>query len=286
MIEISEVTKSYGKLKAVDKLSFKVDKGEILAIIGPNGAGKSTTLKMLCGLLEADSGKVNINGMNYQKNSSEIKSTLGFVPEETAIYESMNVMEYLQFFGEMYGLRKDETRKKAYHTLKSLQLDEEHFDKPLGNMSKGMKRKVLIARSLINDPDTLIYDEPVSGLDPHTANFLLNYILELKSDGKCIIFTAHNLHHVEFVCDKIVVLHKGKTILNDILDNVKKEFGEPKYIIKYKDFSSGKIKIREFKDSKRLNDFITDASSRERRIIDIRTEEKNLEQIFLRITKN
>ncbi len=286
MIEVSDVSKSYDNLKAVNRLSFSVEEGEILAIIGPNGAGKSTTLKMVCGLLEADRGKILINGMSYRKEPSHIKQSLGFVPEETAIYEGMNVIEYLVFFGEIYGLSRKETVEKARHLLKSLQLDEEHFTKALGNMSKGMKRKVLIARSLINDPDILIYDEPVSGLDPHTANFLLNYIMDLKREGKCILFTAHNLHHVEFVCDKVVVMHKGKVLLNDRLENVKKEFGEPKYIIKYKDFDSGKIKIREFKDAKALNSFLSDSSNNKgRRIIDIRTEEKNLEQIFLRITQ-
>ncbi|MFP4656874.1 MAG: ABC transporter ATP-binding protein [Candidatus Woesearchaeota archaeon] len=285
MIEVSGISKSYENLKAVNKLSFSVEEGEILAIIGPNGAGKSTALKMLCGLLEPDKGDIRLNGLRFSKDAQKIKESIGFVPEETAIYEGMNVMEYLVFFGEIYGLNKKETNMKARRILESLQLGEEHFNKPLGNMSKGMKRKVLIARSLINDPDILIYDEPVSGLDPHTANFLLNYILELKRDGKCILFSAHNLHHVEFVCDKIVVLHKGKVLLNDYLENVKKEFGEPKYVIKYKDFDSGKIRIKEFKNAKKLNKFMTESTNRERRIIDIRTEEKNLEQIFLRITE-
>ena len=285
MIEVSNISKSYKGHKAVNNLSFSIDEGEILSIVGPNGAGKSTTLKMICGLLEPDSGNVKINAMTYKKNPNKIKSILGFVPEETAIYESMNAIEYLIFFGEIYGLKKKEVINKAKEILNSLQLDEEHFTKPLGNMSKGMKRKVLIARSLINDPDVLVYDEPVSGLDPHTANFLLNYILDLKRDGKSILFTAHNLHHVEFVCDKIVVLHKGKTLLNDILDNVKKEFGEPKYNIKYKDFKSGKIKIKEFKNSRLLNDFLSDSRNGNIKIIDIRTEEKNLEQIFLKLTK-
>ena len=256
MIEASKIKKTYENFVAVENLSFTIDEGEVLAIIGPNGAGKSTTLKMLCGLLNQDKGRIEINGLNYTKDQHKIKSMIGFVPEETAIYEGMSILDYLLFFGELYGLNAKQAEKKSRSLLKSLQLDEEHFKKPLGNLSKGMKRKVLIARSLINDPELLIYDEPVSGLDPHTTNFLLNYILDLKTQGKSIIFTAHNLHHVEFVCDKLVVLHKGKTLLNDRLDNVKKEFGEPLYVVKYKDFLHNKIAIKEFRKIIELNDFM------------------------------
>ncbi len=285
MLEVSNVTKKYDNFVAVKGLSFFLDYGEVLALVGPNGAGKSTTIKMICGLLEPNSGFVKIKENHYKNNSAKIKSVIGFVPEETAIYENMSIIEYLVFFGGLYGIKKPEAIEKSKRLLKSLQLDEEHYTKPLGNLSKGMKRKVLIARSLINDPELLVYDEPVSGLDPLTTNFLLNYILDLKKQGKCIIFTAHNLHHVEFVCDKIVVLNKGKTILNDLLDNVKKDFGEPTYRIKYKDYLTGKIKIKECRRAIDLNDFLTSSKEKNIRIIDIKTEEKTLEEIFLKITK-
>ena len=285
MLEISNVTKRYESFTAVKNLSFFVDHGEVLALIGPNGAGKSTTIKMICGLLNPDKGTIKVKNFSHKSDSTKIKSIIGFVPEETAIYENMDMIEYLIFFGELYGLRKEEAKKKAKELLNSLQLDEEHHTKPLGNLSKGMKRKVLIARSLMNDPEILVYDEPVSGLDPLTTNFLLNYILDLKKQGRCIIFTAHNLNHVEFVCDKIVVLNKGNAVLNDFLDNVKKDFGEPTYKIKYKDFLSGKIKIKEFKRIIDLNDFITSAKEKRTKIIDIKTEEKSLEEIFLKVTK-
>ena len=285
MLEVSNISKKYDNFVAVKDLSFFVDQGEVLALVGPNGAGKSTTIKMICGLLLPDNGFVKIKDNFYKNNATRIKSIIGFVPEETAIYENMTIIEYLLFFGGLYGLKKTEAIEKSKELLKSLQLDQEHHNKPLGNLSKGMKRKVLIARSLINDPELLVYDEPVSGLDPLTTNFLLNYILDLKKQGKCIIFTAHNLHHVEFVCDKIVVLNKGKTILNDLLDNVKKDFGEPIYRIKYKDYLSGKIKIKECRRAIDLNDFLTSAREKNTRIIDIKTEEKTLEEIFLKITK-
>lgn len=285
MIEVSHLKKKYDTFTAVYDLSFQIEEGEVLAIIGPNGAGKSTTLKMICGLLTPDKGTISINGHTYHTGAQKIKSMLGFVPEETAIYEGMTIRDYLLFFGDIYGLPKKEAEQRMHGLLKSLQLDEEHFAKPLGNLSKGMKRKLLIARSLINDPDVLIYDEPVSGLDPHTTNFLLNYILDLKKVGKSIIFTAHNLHHVEFVCDRIVMMHRGKTVLNDFLDNVKKDFGEPGYVLKYKDYSTGKILIKEFSKVLDLNDFLTKSRKGQIRIVDLKTEEKTLEEIFLRMTR-
>jgi ABC-2 type transport system ATP-binding protein len=285
MIEVSHLKKKYDNFTAVHDLSFEIQEGEVLAIIGPNGAGKSTTLKMICGLLHPDKGTININELDYHTDQHKIKALLGFVPEETAIYEGMTIIDYLMFFGDIYGLQKEESMKLIKQLLKSLQLDEEHHEKPLGVLSKGMKRKVLIARSLINDPDLLIYDEPVSGLDPHTTNFLLNYILNLKKKGKSIIFTAHNLHHVEFVCDKVVMMHKGRVVLSDFLDNVKKQFGEPKYSLKYKNLLTGKIIIKEFKNMLDLNDFLSDARHDKIRIIDIQTEEKTLEEIFLKMTK-
>ena len=285
MLEVSNISKRYDDFVAVSNVSFFVDQGEVLALIGPNGAGKSTTIKMICGLLNPDKGSIKISNMLHRNNGQKIKEIIGFVPEETAIYEGMKVIEYLIFFGELYGLTKRNSESKSRELLNSLQLDEEHYSKPLGNLSKGMKRKVLIARSLINDPDLLIYDEPVSGLDPVTTNFLLNFILDLKKQGKSILFTAHNLHHVEFVCDKIVILNKGKEMLNDYLDNVKKDFGDPLYKIKYKDFVTGKIKIKEFTRTIDLSNFISSAKDKKTRIIDIRTEERSLEEIFLRITK-
>lgn len=284
MIEVSNLKKNYGDFTAVHDLSFKLEEGEVLSIIGPNGAGKSTTLKMICGLLRPDKGTIKIDDFDYERDIQQIKYQLGFVPEETSIYEGMSIRDYLMFFGELYGLNKNESERKMLHLLKSLHLDSEHYDKPLGNLSKGMKRKVLIARSLVNDPQLLIYDEPVSGLDPHTTNFILNYILDLKKQGKCIIFTAHNLYHVEFVCDKVLIMDKGKILLYDYLQNVKKDFGEPRYVVKYKDLISGKILIKDFNGINYLNKFLVKAKDRKARIIDIRTEEKSLEEIFLKIT--
>jgi len=137
---------------------------------------------------------------------------------------------------------------------------------------------------LLNDPKILIYDEPASGLDPHTANFILNYVLDLKKQNKTILFTAHNLHQVEFVCDRIMIVNKGRVIMNDELVNVKKLFGEPLYTIKYRDDNN--LKIKEFDRISKLNKFISKIFKEKKSIVDLKVDEKSLEEIFLKVTEN
>lgn len=282
MLKVSGLKKKYGNFTAVRNLSFEVGDGEIMAIIGPNGAGKTTTLKMICSLLKPDKGEIFFDDLDYSKDIQQIKKMIGFVPEESAIYEGMTAYEYLMFFSELYDIPKKEADKKIRELLSSLELEEIH--RVLGNMSKGMKRKVLIARSLLNDPKILIYDEPASGLDPHTANFILNYVLDLKKLNKTILFTAHNLHQVEFVCDKIMIVNKGRVVMNDELENVKKLFGEPLYTIKYRD--NNNLKIKEFDSISKLNNFISKIFKEKKSIVDLKVDEKSLEEIFLKVTEN
>ncbi|MFP4112236.1 MAG: ABC transporter ATP-binding protein [Candidatus Woesearchaeota archaeon] len=280
MLKVSHLKKSYGDFTAVRNSSFEVNDGEIVAIIGPNGAGKTTTLKMICSLLKPDKGEITFDDLDYEKDIDKIKRQIGYVPEESAIYEGMNPMEYLMFFADLYDIPKDKAKKKIDNLLDSLNLPEK--DRPLGNMSKGMKRKVLIARSLLNDPKLLIYDEPASGLDPHTANFILNYVLDLKKLEKTILFTAHNLHQVEFVCDRIIILNKGRIIMNDKLENVKKVFGGPIYKVKYRQNKT--LRTKEFDTISKLNRFISKIFKEKKSIIDLKVEEKSLEDIFLKMT--
>lgn len=282
MLKVSHLKKKYGSFTAVRNMSFDVKDGEVVAIIGPNGAGKTTTLKMICTLLSPDKGEIKFDDLDYVKDVDDIKRRIGYVPEESAIYEGMTAMEYLMFFAELYDVPKEEAKEKIDGLLDSLALEEK--DRMLGNMSKGMKRKVLIARSLLNDPNILIYDEPASGLDPHTANFILNYILDLKKENKTILFTAHNLHQVEFVCDRIIIINKGRIIMNDTLENVKKIFGEPLYTIKYRE--DKELKIKEFDKISKLNRFISKLFKQKRTIVDLKVDEKSLEEIFLKITEN
>ncbi len=281
MLKITNLRKDYGKFTAVHKSNFQVDEGEIVAIIGPNGAGKTTTLKMICSLLKPSAGSIEFKGFDYKKDIEKIKQLIGFVPEESAIYEDMTAKEYLLFFSDLYKIPRKTALKKIKSLLKELEMN--YPDRQLGNMSKGMKRKVLIARSLINDPEILIYDEPASGLDPHTTNFILNYILDLKKKNKTIIFTAHNLHQVEFVCDRVIIMDKGKIKLDDYVKNVKKLFGESKYNIKYLDENILVEKL--FESLKDMNSFMSTLFKENKKIVELNVKEKSLEEIFLKLTK-
>ena len=227
MIKLTEVSKFYDQFAAVDGLDLEVQDGEIMGIIGHNGAGKTTTLKMIAGLIEPTSGTIEIMGRSLAKDSIAIKKSMGFLPEESPLYESMNVTEYLLFFSELYGLPKKVALARIDEILDSLNLEERH--KLTGELSKGMKRKVAIARALLHDPALLILDEPNSGLDPLTSFFIIDYLKKLKERGKTILLSAHNLFHVEYICDRIAIMKQGKLLICDTMKELVKRLGKREY---------------------------------------------------------
>ncbi len=199
MISLKQVTKLYGQLAAVRDLDLEIEDGEIMGIIGHNGAGKTTILKMIVGLISPTSGTVEVMGRDVAKESTYVKQFIGYLPEESPLYENMAVAEYLMFFSELYKVPKREAKERIDLLLGSLKLPEQ--DKLTGELSKGMRRKVAIARALLHDPRILILDEPNAGLDPLTSFFIINYLKSLKEQGKTILLSAHNLFHVEYICD-------------------------------------------------------------------------------------
>jgi len=227
MIKLKGVSKFYDQFAAVEALNLEVNDGEIMGIIGHNGAGKTTTLKMITGLIEPTSGTIEIMGRNLAKDSIAIKKSLGFLPEESPLYESMNVTEYLLFFSELYGLPKRIALDRIAAILDSLNLEERQ--KLTGELSKGMKRKVAIARALLHDPALLILDEPNSGLDPLTSFFIIDYLKKLKERGKTILLSAHNLFHVEYICDRIAIMKQGKLLVCDTMKELIKRLGKREY---------------------------------------------------------
>lgn len=232
IIEVTGLGKEYGDFTAVDDLKFSIAKGEIFGIVGPNGAGKTTTLKMLSGLVRPGRGSITIKGLDISKDAVKIKSFLGFLPEESPLYEGMEVEDYLMFFAELYGVPKDVAKKRINDLLFDLSLNA--GGKKIGDLSKGMKRKVAIARSLINDPDIIIYDEPASGLDPMTSRYITDYVSDLKKAGKTIIFSAHNLYQVESLCDKILIMKHGKMITMGTAASIREEFGRVQYKLEFR----------------------------------------------------
>lgn len=292
IIEVKGLRKSYGDFLAVDGLSFSIGKGEIFGIVGPNGAGKTTTLKMLSSLVRPSDGSITIKGLDIEHDAVEIKSFLGFLPEESPLYEGMSVDDYLMFFAELYGIKKDVAKKRIRDLLFDLALNAE--GKKIGDLSKGMKRKVAIARSLINDPDVLIYDEPASGLDPMTSRYITDYVRSLRDAGKTVIFSAHNLYQVESLCDNILIMKNGKMITKGTADQIREEYGKIQYRLEFKTEDISDYNIAELKkvngdyvlithDIDVVNKTTKWVASKSGDIVEMRTIVPSLEEIFLEL---
>lgn len=299
-IEVTNLYKYYDGIPAVAGIDFSVRKGEIFGIVGPNGAGKTTLLKMLCGLIPQSSGEIRVLGYDFATKPIEIKKKIGFLPEDTPLYENMEVMDYLIFFAELFGVKKDIAIKRSEDILSALDLAPAR--KKIGNLSKGMKRKVAIARSLINDPEILIYDEPTSGLDPMTSKYITDFLHGLKEQGKTIVFSAHNLYQVELLCDRVLIMEKGKRIVEGSIKQIIAEYGSVEYYVEFEiadvdslhlHFDFENLKLRTYRDHYQIETADIGAVNHVTRriiesggnIIEIRTEETSLEEIFLRLVK-
>jgi len=282
MIEVEDLRKTYRDFPAVVGSTFDVDRGEIFGIVGPNGAGKTTTLKMIAGLVEPSSGTATVTGLDA--GNPEMRRSLGFLPEESPLYEDMTARSYLDFFADLYDVPDDAAEERIEKTLDRLELD--HRDRRLGDVSKGMKRKVAIARSLVNDPDVLIYDEPASGLDPLTTNYVLEFVHELRDAGKTVLFSAHNLYHVESVCDRVAIMNRGEIVTRGTVLEIREEYGTTEYRV----FTSVPVDGAAREDDRHVttvDDMAAVEDVRERaaaaggEVIDIRTREPSLEDVFL-----
>ena len=286
MIRVSGLRKTYGEFAAVVDSSFEIESGEIFGVVGPNGAGKTTTLKMISGLIEPTAGSANVAGFDAQ--DPEMRHRLGFLPEESPLYEDMTPRSYLHFFADLYDVPRGVADRRIADTLDRLEL--EYRDRRIGDMSKGMKRKVAIARSLINDPEVLIYDEPASGLDPLTTNSVLEFTRELRADDKTVIFSAHNLYHVESVCDRIIIMNEGRIIARGTVDEIRNEYGETTYRV-YTDIELPETEttndgrhcaVVDSMDAVRSLQAAAEAAGGS--VVDIRTDEPSLEDLFLELT--
>ncbi|GLI45553.1 ABC transporter ATP-binding protein [Methanoculleus bourgensis] len=229
MITARALVKHYGDFPALDGVTFDLDDAQILGVIGHNGAGKTTLLKIMAGLITPTSGDLVIDGVDVVRRPFDLKQNLGYLPEESRLYETMTTDAYLSFFGEIYGMSKAAIRTRRDDLLASLALEPE--GKKIAELSKGMKRKVAIARSLMHDPGLLIYDEPTSGLDPMTSRSVLDYIKGLREGGKTVIFSAHNLFQVEEACDLVLILRRGRVVAKGTMPELREAFGSITYLI-------------------------------------------------------
>ncbi|MCX6007556.1 MAG: ABC transporter ATP-binding protein [Chloroflexi bacterium] len=287
IVQLSCISKVYNGSYAVKDLDLEINKGEIVGIIGPNGAGKTTALKMIVGLIAPTSGTLTVMGKDMQKYGLKIKKSLGYLPEENALYENMSAQEYLGFFANIYGLSAAESKKRGSALLESLKL--EVGKKLIGEMSKGMKRKVSIARTLIHDPDLLILDEPNSGLDPLTSFFIIDYCKKLREQGKTIILSAHNLFHVEYICDRVAIMKNGKLMVFDTMDNIRKSLGKREFQVVFKTDEKLDYERKEGNYSvttpniEEMADLLRKVSDNNWALVDLAIKQSALEDIYLDI---
>ncbi|WP_417265428.1 ABC transporter ATP-binding protein [Brumimicrobium sp.] len=208
---------------AVEDVSFECQPGRIFSLLGPNGAGKTTTLRMLAGILKPSQGSIKINGIDIQKQPNDAKKVIGFLTGSTGLYERLTANEIIAYFAKLYGVSDAdyEQRKEHLYTLLGM---HDFQDQRIGRLSTGMKQKVSIARTMIHDPDVVVFDEPTSGLDVITAENIIKLISDCKTQGKTVIFSSHIMSEVDLLCDDLAIIHKGTIIhrssMQDFRDNM------------------------------------------------------------------
>ncbi len=209
MIVVTNLYKSFGAVKAVNGISFTAQDGEITGLLGPNGAGKTTTLRMLYSLLPPDSGQILIDGLDPTRDSLAIKRTLGVVPDGRGLYTRLTARENIRYYGEMHGMTKASLARRIDELIITLDMAD-FIDRRTEGFSHGQRVKVAIARAVIHEPKTILLDEPSNGLDVMSTRALREYILNLKAAGLCIVLSTHIMQEVAALCDKIVIIAKGR----------------------------------------------------------------------------
>ena len=220
MLEVQGLTKQFRRLSVVDQVSFTVRAGQVTGYLGPNGSGKSTTVKMLTGLLEPTEGRILFKGRNIKDDVLAFRRRLGYVPEEPNLYGYLSGLEYLQLVGGLRGLPAETVDAKARQLLELFYLADASWV-PISAYSKGMKQRVLIAAALLHDPDLLIFDEAQSGLDIQNALLFRHVLRALAARGKAVLYISHVLELVEKVCDRVVILYRGRVVADDSVNGLR-----------------------------------------------------------------
>jgi ABC-2 type transport system ATP-binding protein len=221
MIEAKDLTKTYGELRAVDGVSFKVDPGEILGFLGPNGAGKTTTMRILTGFLPPTSGQVVVAGYDVQEQPMEVKRRIGYLPETPPLYSDLSVLSYLSFVAKIKGIPKAERQERIDWVLTRCGLSEVR-SRLIGNLSKGFRQRVGLAQAIVHKPDVLVLDEPTIGLDPRQIREIRELIRELSKEHT-IILSTHILPEVTMICTRAVIINRGRIVLEGKVADLTKE---------------------------------------------------------------
>jgi ABC-2 type transport system ATP-binding protein len=300
IIEVENLVKHYGEVKAVDGISFAVEEGEIFGLLGPNGAGKTTLMEILCCLRRFDSGKVMIRSFDPTKNSLEVRASIGFCPQETLLYDLLNVHENLAFSASLYSLSSKKFKERVGFSSKVLGVGE-FLNRRVEQLSGGMKRRANLAASIIHDPPIIILDEPTVGFDPNIKREFWELIRNLKNYGKTVLLSTHDMYEADEICDRVAIMDKGKIVALDKPHILKKTIGgEPSIHAKVKDSQAKKALsiLKEYKTSVRDNEIhistenpwetMTEVSnkltSQEVLIEKIEIAEPTLEDVFVKLT--
>jgi len=229
VIEISNITKSYGSFYAVKNLSFEIESGLIYGLLGPNGAGKTTTIRMIMNIIVPDSGNIKVFGQNMNEDS---KARIGYLPEDRGLYPKMRVGEVLLFLADLKGMKKISSKERIDYWLNKLDLSEWRMKK-VEELSRGMQQKLQFIATVIHDPDLIILDEPFGGLDPVNTKLLKDIMLTIKEHGGTIIFSTHRMEQVEMICDEICLINKAEKVLEGSLQQIKKRYGKNTVVLEY-----------------------------------------------------
>jgi len=224
VIEASSLCKRFGAIEAVRDVSFRAADGEITGVLGPNGAGKSTTLRMLYGVLTPDGGSASIDGIDIRGETSAARGRLGVLPHAPGLYGNLSARENIEYFGALHGLPKERIRARAAELARALGM-ESFMDRRAKGFSQGQRIKVAVARALIHDPSNLVLDEPTNGLDVMAIRNLRDILRDLKSQGRCILFSSHVMQEVAALCDRVVILGQGRVLADGPLDAVREASG-------------------------------------------------------------
>ena len=228
-IEVEHLSKSFGGTKAVQDVSFNVQKGRIFGLLGPNGAGKTTTIRMINYIMPVDEGRITINNLPVSPRTQKL---IGYMPEERGLYKKMKVGEQLIYLAQLKGLNIKDAKEKIRYWLGRFSALDWH-QKSVGELSKGMSQKIQFIATIVHDPDIYIFDEPFSGLDPINSELLKEIIIELREQGKTILFSTHRMEQVEQMCDDICLFNNGKVVLTGNLRKIKKDFGKNTVLLEF-----------------------------------------------------
>ncbi|MBA3674419.1 MAG: gliding motility-associated ABC transporter ATP-binding subunit GldA [Chitinophagaceae bacterium] len=298
-IEVSNLTKIYGQQKAIDNISFKINKAEIVGFLGPNGAGKSTTMKILTGYLEADGGNAFVTGLNVQNDKLETKRKIGYLPEGNPLYYEIYVREYLEFIANVHQIKNIKSRIEEVIALTGLTVESK---KKIGQLSKGYKQRVGLAAALIHDPEVLILDEPTNGLDPNQIVEIRDVIKNLGKN-KTVLFSSHILQEVEAICNRVIIINKGNIVADDQLSNLQKanktshavivQFKEPvdvelmkqiKEVDKIEQLQTTNYKLQTLNPESVRKQLLELSLQHNLNIVSLQSESNSLEEVFRSLT--